>query len=230
MSDLADKLINRYGLNALQGIIASINDRDGTINYSCPADPKDLRNTGYCLTPEDFKLLPNVGEGMKMMSGIGISHHIFTQQKCIAKGLIDEADLNNIHQYMRTLLLEYGVEIGTIAVCPHEEKLDENGRKFFSCDCGKPKPGLIKQILNKNPNLKPNQILVIGDSNRDIPAKEFMDDGMMFVAVPSPEATKNIEGKLGKNEWEKIIDHNGKNCICADDMLEIAITLKKLKK
>ncbi len=194
----------------LKSIKAIIFDRDGTINIPMPAVP-NTKNTGYVLSISEFKFLPNVLDGLSSLYKKGFKLHVFTQQKAVGKGLITEEELNNIHDHMREELDgKAGVKLGSILYCPHIGS---------DCDCTKPKPGMILEILKEN-NLKPHEVLVIGDTIRDIPDKSLTDEGMQFIAVPNPDSGAS-SNKLDKKDWQD------KGYYCVDDLLELSKLLYK---
>jgi len=219
----SQKLINRFGKNKIQNIKAIVYDRDATINIPHPGIA-GTKNTGYVTTPEEFKLMPNAGEGLQKAFQAGYQLHIFTQQKGIGKNLINEQDLHRIHRHMRKILQQkFQTSLGSVVFCPHI-KIKINDTLDYPCDCVKPRPGLLLDIL-KHHNLNADEVLVIGDSDRDIPHHTLQEQGMIFVAVPNPEASVK-KGKLNKKSWEKAPF----NQLCANDLLEISTAMSEIKK
>ena len=120
-------------------------DRDGTI----------ARDVPYCSRPEDFELLPDAAEGIKLLNEHGFEVVIVTNQSGIARGYFTERMLARIHEKMITQLAEYGAHLDAIYYCPHHP--DDN------CDCRKPKPKMVLQaVIDLDIDL--SQSYVIGDS------------------------------------------------------------------
>ena len=124
-------------------------DRDGTISRDVP----------YCSRPEDFELLPQVAEGIRLLNEHGFKVVVVTNQSGLARGYFTEEILAKIHDKMRDELAQYGAHIDAIYYCPHHP--DDN------CACRKPKPKMAFQAASDlNINLRLSY--VIGDSDTDV--------------------------------------------------------------
>ena len=123
-------------------------DRDGTI----------ARDVPYCSRPEDFELLPDAAEGIKLLNEHGFKVVIVTNQSGIARGYFTEVILARIHEKMVTELAEQGAHIDAIYYCPHHP--DDN------CDCRKPKPKMVIHAA-QDLDIDLSQSYVIGDSEID---------------------------------------------------------------
>lgn len=126
-------------------------DRDGTIAKDVP----------YCSRPEDFELLPGVGEAIRQLNKKGFRVIVITNQSGIARGYFTEEMLERIHQKMREDLARHGARIDAIYYCPHDP---EEG-----CQCRKPKPGLIYQAAKEH-SIELSKSFFIGDKSLDIEA------------------------------------------------------------
>ena len=104
-------------------------DRDGVINI-------DLMT--YVTRPEEFEAIEGSLEAIAKLTTNGYKVAIATNQACIEKEIISEAELRNIHDHMIDLLLEFGGKINYIAFCPH--------RPEAKCKCRKPEVGLLQEI------------------------------------------------------------------------------------
>lgn len=124
-------------------------DRDGTI----------ARDVPYCSRPEDFELLPNVAEGIRLFNKHGFKVVVVTNQSGIARGYFTEETLAKIHDKMRKELARYGAHIDAIYYCPHHP--DNN------CECRKPKPKMLLQAAS-DLDINLGQSYVIGDNSMDI--------------------------------------------------------------
>jgi D-glycero-D-manno-heptose 1,7-bisphosphate phosphatase len=96
-------------------------DRDGVIN----------RNTHYINKPEDFEILPNVQDAIKLLHEARYKIFVVTNQGGIEKGLIEEDALFRIHQKMKLAI----PEIYDIAFCPNYDSFER-----------KPQPGMIYNL------------------------------------------------------------------------------------
>ncbi len=126
-------------------------DRDGTINRDVP----------YCSRPEDFELLPGVGEGISLLKESGYKIIVVTNQSGIARGFFTEEMLEKIHNKMKKDLAQYNASVDAVYYCPHHP--DDK------CDCRKPNPKMIFDAA-KDFNINISQSYVIGDSDKDAEA------------------------------------------------------------
>ena len=104
-------------------------DRDGVIN-------EDL--WGYVTKKEEFKPIEGSLLAIKKLADAGYNVVIATNQACISKKIINEKQLQAVHDHMSLLVQETGGKIDYIAFCPHapEEK----------CPCRKTETGLLDEI------------------------------------------------------------------------------------
>lgn len=124
-------------------------DRDQTIN----ADP------GYLNDPAKVALLSRAAEGIRLLNEFGIRVFVATNQSGVARGLISAEQLAVVNAKITELLAADGARIEKIYVCPHGDS--------DNCDCRKPRPGLIRQILDEQ-KIDPARTFVAGDRARDL--------------------------------------------------------------
>jgi D-glycero-D-manno-heptose 1,7-bisphosphate phosphatase len=170
-------------------IKAIIFDRDATLNKW-----QNKKSHGYVLTPDEMELLPNVKKGLELANEHGITSFIFTQQRCVNKGLVSTEILNNIHAKMQDLLGS-NAPIEKVYYCPH--LADEN------CNCGKPKPGMILSIL-ADYNLKPEEVIVMGDAKRDWQSAQ--NAKTPFVFIKSEKHSAEEYRKTGIKTYNNILN------------------------
>lgn len=159
-------------------------DRDGTIN----------QYVGFLTKPEQFELIPQVAEAIKMINKSGYLSIVVTNQPVIARGDCTWEDLNSIHWKMETELGKSGAFIDAIYVCPHHpDKGYEGERSEYkkSCDCRKPSPGLILKAA-QDFNIDLSQSIMIGDSDSDVEA------GRSVGLKDSIKVERNAVGALTK--------------------------------
>ena len=103
-------------------------------------------------------------------------------------------DLEKIHLNMKKELLNDGIEILDIYICPHHWEED--------CSCRKPKPGMIDNICNLFPVDMESSYLV-GDSDVDrLLARHF---GLKFIQINNND---NVKNKLLLNFRDISNDYN----------------------
>ena len=129
-------------------------DRDGVINRKLPEDQ-------YVCNHEEFELLPGVRAALSIFSRLGYLLVVVTNQRGIARGLMDENALDSVHDYMKLRLSERGVSLNGLYYCPHDR--DEG------CQCRKPRPGMILKAA-KDMNIDLGSSFMVGDSDSDIAA------------------------------------------------------------
>ena len=84
-----------------------------------------------------------------------------TNQRGIARGLMTEADLAEIHRQMIADVATAGGTIAAIYHCPHD---------VGACSCRKPELGLFLQAQRDFPDLDFASAALIGDSSSDMAA------------------------------------------------------------
>jgi D-glycero-D-manno-heptose 1,7-bisphosphate phosphatase len=147
------KILLQGKTSVLANLKLVILDRDGVINEDSDA---------YIKSPDEFHPIPGSLEAIAAMNRAGYIVAIATNQSGVGRGYYSLEVLEAIHDKLTMLLAREGGHIDTIVFCPHTPEDD--------CACRKPKPGLIKQILSIYPTIKPSEVLVIGDSFRDLEA------------------------------------------------------------
>lgn len=138
-------------------------DRDGTI----------ARDVHYCGRIEDFEILPDVPQAIRLLNQHGFRVVVVTNQSGIARGYFTEETLFQIHQFMRQELSKYGAKLEAVLYCPHHPNED--------CYCRKPKPGLLlKAARELGINLRDASI--IGDQETDIKAGKIAGCHTILIA------------------------------------------------
>ncbi len=132
---------------------AAFLDRDGTINRRPPK--------GYVTSWEEMHLLPDAEPAIALLNRAGFRVIVVTNQRCVAKGLITEAALAEMHHQMRETLNSGGARIDAIYYCPHE--------KCPPCSCRKPAPGLLLEAARTH-DIDLTASWMIGDSDIDVQA------------------------------------------------------------
>ena len=129
-------------------------DRDGVINQK-PPDKDYVKNWS------EFNLLYGAIEAMRRLTQKGYDIYIVTNQRGIARGMMDEQDLRMIHDKLKEELEKHGARIKQIYYCPHGQ---DDG-----CECRKPKPGLLFRAASEH-NINLTKAIFIGDDESDLQA------------------------------------------------------------
>ena len=121
-------------------------DRDGTINKYVP----------YIDNIDDFELLDKVSEAIKIINSSEWLAIVVTNQPQVAKGLLSENDVEDMHIKMNKLLNADGARLDGIYYCP-----------CYDCECRKPNQGMYKEA-QKDFNIDFKKSVFICDTTRDV--------------------------------------------------------------
>ena len=166
-------------------------DRDGVINE----DSDD-----YIKSPEEFVPIPGSLEAISKLNKAGYTVVVATNQSGLARGYFDQNTLDKMHHKLFTLLKAAGGKISRIYVCPHGP--DDH------CDCRKPEPGLLVQIL-ADYDVKAEDVIAIGDSLRDLQAAMSVNMIPMLVRTGKGSKTESSLRNDGKFSDVRIFDNLG---------------------
>jgi len=133
-------------------------DRDGTI----------CEDVGYLDSIENLHLLPQSAEAIVAATEAGFQCVLITNQAGIARGVLDEARLDEVHDRLRELLAAEGARLDGIYYCPHHPE-GEVVRYRSSCDCRKPRPGMLLRARDEM-GIDLESSYLVGDHLRDIEA------------------------------------------------------------
>jgi D-glycero-D-manno-heptose 1,7-bisphosphate phosphatase len=116
-------------------------------------------------------LLPGVLEGLQLLKSAGFGFAIATNQPGPAKGQFSVDAVHRTHHALVAALAEAGIAISSVEVCWHHPHGSPHGvaELATSCDCRKPKPGLLLRALSNN-DFDPSQSWMVGDSPSDLEA------------------------------------------------------------
>ncbi|MGE5417977.1 MAG: HAD-IIIA family hydrolase [Acidobacteriota bacterium] len=134
-------------------------DRDGVIT----------REVGYVTHIDQLTLLPNVVKALSLLEQNNYLRIVLTNQSAVARGMMTEETLNDLHRYLLSTLLPREDLITDIYYCPHFPPREgpESPPYLISCSCRKPEPGLIITACDKYDIDLPYSYL-IGDRASDI--------------------------------------------------------------
>lgn len=133
-------------------------DRDGTL----------IEDPGYLNHPEQVKLLEGVAEALIELRAMGYMLIVVTNQSAVARGIVSEKGLGEIHNRLMQLLTERGAYLDQIYYCPyHPDGVIPKYRK--ESDWRKPNPGMLLAASDEM-DIDLSQSWKIGDSSRDIEA------------------------------------------------------------
>ncbi|MBI5571701.1 MAG: HAD family hydrolase [Desulfomonile tiedjei] len=130
-------------------------DRDGVINVKLPENH-------YVSGPSQFELIPGAVEALAILKKLEYLLVVITNQRGIARGFMTEEDLARVHDHMAEVLFRNGIAVDRVYHCPHDEGDP-------SCDCRKPKPGMILRAVEEL-DCDVSRSYMVGDSPADVEA------------------------------------------------------------
>ncbi|MCB4421471.1 HAD-IIIA family hydrolase [Synechococcus sp. HB1133] len=141
-------------------------DRDGTINQKA-------KRGEYITQWSEFKFIEESVKGMESLSKSGFKFIIISNQAGIARGMLTNEELKDIHSKMKLRMKQRGIDIINIYVSPdHWDQCSETR---------KPEPGLFFRA-SENYNLRLENCLYIGDDPRDCMAASNAGCGMVYLS------------------------------------------------
>jgi D-glycero-D-manno-heptose 1,7-bisphosphate phosphatase len=138
-------------------------DRDGVINHD---------SDQYIKKPDEWKAISRSIFGIVQLQQLGIKIAVCTNQAGIGRGLIKMPDLFSIHRKFNDELIGNGGDPLEIFFCPHLPS--------DSCDCRKPKPGLLITAISAL-GISCKDTIFLGDSITDFQAAKTA--GVKFALV-----------------------------------------------
>jgi len=133
-------------------------DRDGVL----------IADVDHLTSANQIRVLPRVPEALRRLHAAGWRLIIATNQSVVARGLITEANLQEIHRVLQADLRARGAEIDAVYYCPHHpEGAVAPYRR--SCDCRKPSSGMLVRAAREW-GLDLARSVIVGDALSDIEA------------------------------------------------------------
>ncbi len=147
-------------LTALQRRPAIFFDRDGVLNM----------DTGYPHLFAEMRWVDGAIEAVRMANQAGYYVFVVTNQSGVARGLYDEPSVMALHRHMTAHFAENGAVIDDFRYCPHlpDAPVPQYRR---DCDCRKPAPGMIRDLLAAWP-VDPAHAFLVGDRATDLAAAQ----------------------------------------------------------
>lgn len=144
-------------------------DRDGVIN--------DEKLGKYILNWEQFKFSAGVLDAFPLLAHRFGHIFIVSNQRGVEKGLMTEADLQNIHANMLEQIQTTGALIHRIYYCTAKEDL---------CFHRKPNPGMALQAFADFPGVDPEKCMMVGNKPSDMRFGRSAGMHTVFVTTTNP--------------------------------------------
>ena len=131
-------------------------DRDGTL----------IEERGYLDRIELLAVFPWTADALRLLKRAGFALVVVTNQSAIARGIIEEQFLDEVHRELSARLARGGASIDRYYHCPH--LVDAPVERYrLACRCRKPGPGMIEQAC-RDMGLDPARSFMIGDRWLDV--------------------------------------------------------------
>lgn len=124
-------------------------DRDGVINIE----------KNYLHKIEDFEFIEGTFSSLKYLQDLGYMLFVITNQSGVGRGYYTLEDFETLTCWMIEQFKQNDIQIAQVELCPHSPTQN--------CDCRKPLPGMIDNIL-KNHDIDLENSWLIGDKSSDI--------------------------------------------------------------
>lgn len=131
-------------------------DRDGTVNVE----------RGYLDRLDLLSLFPWTADAVRLLNRAGWCTVVVTNQSAIARGLIDELFLQEVHREIDRRLASGGARIDRYYHCPHLADAPREAYRL-DCECRKPKPGMLRQAAD-DLGLDLSRSVMVGDRWVDV--------------------------------------------------------------
>jgi D-glycero-D-manno-heptose 1,7-bisphosphate phosphatase len=133
-------------------------DRDDTI----------MEDSGYINSPQQVKLIPGAAGALVDLRKMGYKIIVVSNQSGIARGIITEQAVAQIHEMLKQLLAEQNAYLDRIYYCPyHPDGVISKFRK--DSDWRKPKPGMLFAAA-KEMSIDLAGSWMVGNGYRDVAA------------------------------------------------------------
>ncbi|MBC8471034.1 MAG: HAD-IIIA family hydrolase [Planctomycetes bacterium] len=148
-------------------------DRDDTL----------IEDPGYISSPEQVNLLTGVPRALIELKALGYKLVVVTNQSAVARGIVTEKVLGEIHKRLEQLLAEKNAFLDGIYYCPyHPEGAVKKYRQ--ESELRKPNPGMLLKAAEEM-DLDLDQSWCVGNSSSDIEAGLRAGCKTILIDLPS---------------------------------------------
>jgi len=131
-------------------------DRDGTM----------IEDVGYLNRVEDLRVFPWTVDAIRSLNRAGFLVVVVTNQSAIARGVLTEEGLAEIHAHLDEMLAAEGAKVTAYYYCPHHPE-GPVAAYAMECDCRKPAAGMIERAA-ADLDIDVTRSFVVGDKWVDI--------------------------------------------------------------
>ena len=154
-------------------------DRDQTL----------IEDPGYINHPDQVKLLEGVPEALIELKQMGYKLVVVSNQSGVARGIVTEQTLSQIHERLEQLLAQQGAALDKIYYCPdHPDGTVPMYQRESTWR--KPQPGMLLTAA-EDLDIDLTESWVVGDSSRDIDAGKSA--GCKTILIQNASHRRTIE-------------------------------------
>ncbi|MFN8694415.1 MAG: D-glycero-alpha-D-manno-heptose-1,7-bisphosphate 7-phosphatase [Holosporales bacterium] len=161
-------------------------DRDGVINV-------DLGRA--VLHPDELQLIPGVAAAIAALNNAGVKVAVCTNQACVGRGEITDAELDTIHAALIQKLAANGAHLDALYAATDK---GESARK-------KPAPGMLFEALEKFA-ASAAETPFVGDALRDLEAAWAAGCKAVLVGTGKGRETEVLLQQLPTRPLIKVVD------------------------
>lgn len=155
-------------------------DRDGTIN----------EEVDFLATPRELRLIEGSDRAIREANELGLKTFIVTNQSGIARGILTEDRLRQVHENLLGMLKSRRANIDRIYYCPHHPDFGAPPYRA-DCECRKPKTGMLRQA-EKEFHLDLSKSFVVGDRMIDVQTAHAAGATPILVLTGYGEAEREL--------------------------------------
>lgn len=164
-------------------------DRDGVI---CDlVYNKEEGQIGSPFSAKQLRVFPYAASSIKSIQKLGFNVFVISNQPGVAKKQFTYAEHNRMNEKIRKTLTKEGVKLDGEYFCLHHP-YGLIPKYSISCDCRKPKPGLILRAAKEN-NLDLGNSYFIGDTLSDVKAGVAAHCKTVLIANPTDYLFRMME-------------------------------------
>ncbi|MEN6306934.1 MAG: HAD family hydrolase [Anaerohalosphaeraceae bacterium] len=154
-------------------------DRDDTL----------VEDPGYINHPGQVKLLPGAAASLAQLRRIGYRLVVVSNQSGVARGIVTEETLAQIHHTLEKMLADEGAYLDAIYYCPFHPE-GSVPRYRMESELRKPAPGMLLKAA-KELDIDLSQSWMVGDSYRDVEAGQRAGCKTILINNPVKPVLKN---------------------------------------
>ena len=177
-------------------------DRDGTL----------IEDPGYINSPDQVKLLDGAAEALYELKLLGYKLVVVTNQSAVARGIVTEKTLGEIHNRLKQLLAEKGAYLDGIYYCPYHPD-GAIARYRRESEMRKPGPGMLLKAAEEM-NIELGLSWSIGNSSTDIEAGSR--SGCRTILIDNSQQNKQPQPGEGRPDYRAVNIKEAVNIIKKD--------------